>query len=181
MPARQDDALGWAMTAMRETTERILRGTGWRQRDAFAVITEAVWWTTMVDATLMRYYPGPYSQLLQARPESERLMIEDTFGGLRFVRNQMGYTIDSDQFIDGCPRTDRGLAPQVAAWRWKKVALAERWLASAQQQDWELARYSSYTAQLSGQPIGATFAAASCFAEQVFAQAEASQGLTRSP
>ena len=33
---------------------------------ALAVISEAVWWVTMVDATVVRYYPDAYDRVLAA-------------------------------------------------------------------------------------------------------------------
>ena len=53
-------ALAWTITAMRDTIDRLLRAKGWDQPHAFAIISEAVWWVTMVDATLVRYHPDAY-------------------------------------------------------------------------------------------------------------------------
>ena len=39
----------------------------WDRANGFAVISEAVWWVTMVDATLMRYHPDIHGRVLQAR------------------------------------------------------------------------------------------------------------------
>ncbi len=36
---------------MRETTDRLMRTGGLDRANGFAVIGEAVWWVTMVDAT----------------------------------------------------------------------------------------------------------------------------------
>ena len=63
-PPAETGALGWSITAMRETTGRLLRATDWDRANGFAVISEAVWWVTMVDATLMRYHPDIYSRVL---------------------------------------------------------------------------------------------------------------------
>src|SRR5258707_7318385 len=68
--------LGWSITAMRETTGRLLRATDWDRANGFAVISEAVWRVNIVDATLKRYRPGIYKHVL-ARPEhAQRHMIE---------------------------------------------------------------------------------------------------------
>jgi hypothetical protein len=56
--------LDWSISAMQETTDRLLRATGWHRPHAFAVISEAVWWVTMVDATLVRYHPDVYQGVL---------------------------------------------------------------------------------------------------------------------
>src|SRR5579859_7503604 len=53
-------ALSWAMTAMRDTTQRLGKVRAGDRAQAFAVISEAVWWVTIVDATLVRYYPDEY-------------------------------------------------------------------------------------------------------------------------
>src|SRR5215475_13865693 len=51
-------ALQWAITAMGDTTDRLPRvGAGDRPR-GFALIGEAVWWVTIVDATLVRHHAG---------------------------------------------------------------------------------------------------------------------------
>ena len=92
-------ALDWTITAMAETIDRLLRARGLDRPHAFAVISEAVWWVTMVDATLVRYHPDAYDAVLAAHEAAERLAIEGTFGGLRFVRNQMGYYLDHADFI----------------------------------------------------------------------------------
>ena len=76
---------------MRETIDRLQRARSLDRPHAFAVISEAVWWVTMVDATLVRYHPDAYDAVLAGHEAAERRAIEGTFGGLRFVRNQMGY------------------------------------------------------------------------------------------
>ena len=55
-------ALDWTITAMRETVDRLLRARGWDRPHAFAVISEAVWWVTMVDATLVRSTRTPTTE-----------------------------------------------------------------------------------------------------------------------
>jgi hypothetical protein len=56
--------LGWAIIAMRDTTERLSKVRASDRPQAFAVIGEAVWWVTIVDATLVRYYPDAYDDVL---------------------------------------------------------------------------------------------------------------------
>jgi hypothetical protein len=80
-------ALDWSITPMRETTDRLMRTGGLDRANGFAVISEAVWWVTMVDATLVRYRPDVYSGVLARQDPAERRMTEDTFAGLRFARN----------------------------------------------------------------------------------------------
>ncbi|MGH3272355.1 MAG: hypothetical protein ACRDN1_25315, partial [Trebonia sp.] len=59
-----ESALGWAIIAMRDVTERLGRVRASDHPQAFAVIGEAVWWVTIVDATLVRYHPEAYEQTL---------------------------------------------------------------------------------------------------------------------
>ncbi len=159
-PASSGGALGWSSAAMRETTDRLLRAKAWDRRHAFSVISEAVWWVTMVDATLVRYHPDVYNSLLARSDAAERAAIEDTFGGLRFVRNQMGYEADHDDFIQPSESSDR-----IANWTWKPVVEPAMASLSERGQDWELARYRSYQAQLAGHRVGDTFRQATAFLE----------------
>ena len=164
-PPVEGGALDWTITAMRETIDRLLRARGWDQPHAFAAISEAVWWVTMVDATLVRYHPDAYNGVLAAHDEAERLGIEGTFGGLRFVRNQMGYYLDHADFIQ--PGRGGPGARAVAAWSWR--SLPEPGLDSlpARGQEWEMTRYQEYQARLAGQPIGDTFRRAAAFLRRV--------------
>ena len=160
-PPAETGALGWSITAMWETIGRLLRATDWDQANGFAVISEAVWWVTIVDATLMRYRPGIYSGILVGQEPAQRRITEDTFGGLRFVRNRMGYDTDPADFIQ--PLDSRPGAGRIAAWTWRPVP--EPALASLRPRarDWEMTRYLSYQAQLAGQSIGETFSRATAF------------------
>jgi hypothetical protein len=153
-------ALDWTITAMRETIDRLLRARGWDRPHAFAVISEAVWWVTMVDATLVRYHPDAYDGVLAGHGAAERRVIEGTFGGLRFARNWMGYHVDHADFIQ--PQRGPGPGP-IADWTWR--SLPEPALASlpARGQEWEMARYREYQAQLAGKPVGETFRRAAAF------------------
>jgi hypothetical protein len=153
--------LDWSITAMRETTDRLMRAGGLDRANGFAVISEAVWWVTMVDATLMRYHPDLYGGLLARQDAAQRRITEDTFGGLRFVRNRMGYDTDPAEFIQ--PLNSGTGAGRIAAWAWKSVP--EPALASLTQRarEWEMTRYRAYQAQLAGQPIGDTFSRATAF------------------
>jgi hypothetical protein len=160
-PSAADGALVWTITAMRETVDRLLRARGWDQPHAFAAISEAVWWVTMVDATLVRYHPDAYDGVLAGHGAADRQVIEGTFGGLRFVRNRMGYYLDHADFIR--PQDGSGA---IAAWTWR--SLPEPGLASlpARGQEWEMTRYREYQAQLAARPVGETFGRAAAFLRQ---------------
>jgi hypothetical protein len=98
-PAAEVSVLEWSITALFDTTERLHRFRAWDRRRACAVIGEAVWWVTMVDATLVRHYPDIYDETLAGQTRAERRLIEETLAGLRFVRNQMGHGVDLLELI----------------------------------------------------------------------------------
>lgn len=177
-PASEARALQWSITAMIETTERLPRIKGLDQRRAFAVISEAVWWVTIVDGTLVRYHPDAYDRVLAAMPVTERARIEETLGGLRFVRNRIGHDVDHVDFICSSLRraatTDR-----VTDWQW--CSLPEQtfdWL-SPRGREWELTRYRAYQRQLAGHTVGDTFRRASSFLTTTAAQTAALSDLPR--
>jgi hypothetical protein len=162
-PPAETGALDWSITAMGETTGRLLRAGGGDQANGFAVISEAVWWVTMVDATLMRYRPGIYSSVLAGHAAGQRRITEDTFGGLRFVRNRMGYDTDHAEFIQPHDRPPGAPASRVAAWTWRSVPEPALASLTPRARHWEMTRYRAYQAQLAGQPIGDTFSRATAF------------------
>ncbi len=165
-------ALDWALTAMRDTTERLRRGRTADRPRAFAAIGEAVWWTTIVDATLVRHHPDAYDRALASVPAAQRRLVDETFAGLRFVRNHIGHDVDHVDFICSVGDTDR-----VTAWTWRSVGLPT---ASAQLprsgRDWEIERYRAYQARLAGRPVGETFSTAAEFLK--LAAAMATEGQT---
>ena len=156
-PPAEGGALDWTITAMRETIDRLLRARGWARPHAFAVIGEAVWWVTLVDATLVRYHPDAYDGVLASHDAAERQVIEGTFGGLRFVRNQMGYYLDHADIIQPA----RGAA--IAAWTWRSLPEPGLDALPARGQEWEMTRYREYQARLADQPVGDTFRCAAAF------------------
>jgi hypothetical protein len=165
-------ALSWAMTAMRDTTERLGKVRASDQAQAFAVIGEAVWWVTIVDATLVRYYPDEYDAALAGLPAARRRATETTLGGLRFVRNRMGYYVDHADFIE-----PRGVEPQSGAqggrdapiteWTWRSLPAPAVAALPPRGQEWELSRYRAYQDLLAGHGIGETFSRASAFLDLV--------------
>ncbi len=173
-PDAGDYVLDWSFTAMRETTERLQEASCRDRPDGYVVITEAVWWCTMVDANLVRYHPDIYGAALAARDPAERHVIEDTFAGLRFVRNQMGYKADHDDFIESCQTGSAPAADRIAAWTWKSVPPPVLTSRPRRGLAWEMTRYRAYQAQLAGQRIGDTFSRAAGFLRQT-AQASLSQ------
>jgi len=162
-PPAEASALQWAMTAMCDTTDRLPRVTELDQPRAFAVISEAVWWVTIVDGTLVRYHPEAYDRELRSRPEAERALIEETLAGLRFVRNHMGQDVDHVDFIRPRGGARRGAAARIRDWTWNQVPEPARGTLSPRSQDWELTRYRAYEARLAGQAVGQTFRRAADF------------------
>jgi hypothetical protein len=159
--AAEESALGWSVTAMRETAGRLLRMTARDRSRGFAVISEAVWWVTIVDGTLVRYHPDTYDGVLDGQPPARRRAIEETLGGLRFVRNRMGHYLDPDDLIQPARPADS----RITAWTWKPVPAPALESLSPRGQAWEMTRYRAYQAQLAGRPVGETFERAVAFLE----------------
>ncbi len=162
-PLAEASALQWAMTAMSDTTDRLPRVTELDQPRAFALISEAVWWVTIVDGTLVRYHPEAYDRELRGRPEAERALIEETLAGLRFVRNQMGQDVDHVDFIRPRSGADRSHGGRIRDWTWNQVPEPACAARSPRSQDWELTRYRAYESRLAGQAVGQTFRRAADF------------------
>jgi len=171
-------ALSWAMTAMRDTTERLGRVQASDRAQAFAVIGEAVWWVTIVDATLVRYYPEEYEAALAGLGGQQRRETETTLGGLRFVRNRMGYYADHADFIEPAPGAGAeggGDAP-IPEWHWRPLPPPAVAALPARNQEWEMARYQAYQDLLAGRTIGDTFSRTAAFHDLVAATARAAVG-----
>jgi hypothetical protein len=98
-PQAEASALEWSITAMRDAIERLSRDQVLDHGQGFAVISEAVWSVTIVDATLVRYHRHAYKSAIKSQAPARRRTIEGTFAGLRFVRNQMGYHLDPADFL----------------------------------------------------------------------------------
>jgi anti-sigma B factor antagonist len=157
-PAVDACALTWSIAAMSEATARLPAIRAWDQPQAIAAIGEAVWWITMVDATLVRHHPKAYATVMAAHTPAERQLISQTLAGLRFVRNWIGRAAGPGDLIDPGTGTRR-----ITHWVWKPTgepALA--WL-PPRAQAWEQARYRAYQARLAGHTIGQTFSQAATF------------------
>jgi hypothetical protein len=96
--------------------------------------------------------------VLDGLPRARRRAIEETLGGLRFVRNRMGHHLDPDDLI-------QPVGGRITAWTWKPVP--EPALASLppRGQAWEMTRYRAYQAHLAGRTVGDTFGRAAVFLE----------------
>ena len=163
-------ALDWSMTAMTEVTTRMSRVRAADKLRALTVISEAVWWVTIVDATLVRYHPDTYDAVLAGQPAAKRRTTEGTLAGLRFVRNHMGHHLDPDDFI--APERPRPAGDaRVPALRWSVLPEPAWALLTPRGQQWEMTRYRAYRARLAGRAVGETLGRAVAFLQEVAASA----------
>lgn len=166
----QVSALDWSLAAMCDAAGRLEQLRTGDQFRGLAAISEAVWWVTLVDATLVRYHPGAYDLVLTRQAPDERREIEDTLGGLRFVRNKMGHDLDPADFV-GPPVSDPATQDDVSVWMWRAVPEPDSGSEAERGQQWELARHQSFEAQLTGHRVGETFNRAATFLRVVAATA----------
>jgi hypothetical protein len=166
--------LDWAIIAMRDTTERLGKVRASDRPQAFAVIGEAVWWVTIVDATLVRYHPDAYDNALTSLPAARRRLTEGTFAGLRFVRNRMGYYADHADFIQPRRSDDGDGDTPISDWTWKPLPEPPVESLPPRGQEWEMSRYLEYQDRLAGHTIGETFDRAAAFLVLASAAAEVS-------
>jgi hypothetical protein len=160
-PLPGDAALGWSAAAMGDAARRLGEARGLDLPQALAVISEAVWWVTMVDATVVRYQPDAYDRVLAGLDPAGRRKAEGTLGGLRFVRNWMGYHADPADFIAPGQAAGGGDLP-VAEWTWTAVP-APAAGPEPRAREWEMSRYRQYRAMLAGQPVGHAIGTAVAF------------------
>jgi anti-sigma B factor antagonist len=157
-PAVEASALAWSVAAMSEATGRLPAVKVWDLEQAFAVIGDAVWWITMVDATLVRHHSPVYDAALASRTQAECERIEQTLAGLRFVRNWI-----SREGMLGEAIASGAASRRITGWTWRPIAEpALAWL-PARAQAWELMRWRAYHARLAGCAIGKTFGLAVTF------------------
>jgi hypothetical protein len=162
-PGTGGSALQWSITAMSETNRRLRRMPAREWPRAFAVISEAVWWVTMVDATMVRHHPDTYDGARALLPSADRRLVDGTLAGLRFVRNQIGGEADlADLVAAGKPGTDAA-AERITGWRWMPISEPALAFLSPRGQEWEMTRYRSYQIHLAEHTIGATFKRAEDF------------------
>lgn len=170
-PPGEESALDWSFAAMVETIERLPRVKAWDGARAITVIGEAVWWVTIVDATMVRYHPDAYDRVLGDAPD--RHVIDQTLAGLRFVRNHMGHDIDHVDFVQAASRRRGTGRDQIANWTWRPLPCPALSTRSARSQDWERDRYEAYQQQLADRPVGEAFGRARSFLAQAASAAAA--------
>ena len=156
-PAGGASALLWSIAAMNGTADRLPTVSAADLPRGFAAIGEAVWWVTIVDATLVRHHPEPYDRVLADAAPAVRQLIEDTLSGLRFVRNRMGHYVDHVDFFDPCAGISEDREAPITTWLWKPQQEPMLTGLSQRGQEWELGRYQAYQARLAGHAVGETF------------------------
>ena len=151
-PAVEASALAWSLTAMNEAAGRLPGVQAWDRPRAFAAIGEAVWWITMVEATLVRHHAGIYDAVRAAQAPAERQVVEQTLAALRFVRNWMG----REACLAGVIETGRISAGDrlITGWTWKGAPEPPFASLPPNTQAREMARYRAYQAHLAGHTIG---------------------------
>jgi anti-sigma B factor antagonist len=157
-PAVEASALTWSVTAMSEATAQLPTVKVWDRARALASIGEAVWWITMVDATLVRHHSAVYDAAMAACTPAACQRIGQTLAGLRFVRNWISREGVLDEAID-----TGGGNRRITRWTWKPLGEPALAGLSPRAQAWELARYRAYQSRLAGHTIATTFSHAVTF------------------
>jgi len=145
-------AIDWSVTAMTEAAGRLTAASTWDLAHLAAAVGETVWWVTLVDATLVRYHPQDYENAV-AGTAAQRQKTDQTLEGLRYVRNQLGRSVDPAEFICLAAVGD-GAA---AGWTWRAQPEPGAAGLTLRARRWELSRYRAYQARLAGSDVARTF------------------------
>jgi hypothetical protein len=165
-----DTPLNWSVSGLTDVDERLCKAEAMNLPEALALISEAVWWVTLVDGTIVRYLHDEYDHALAGLDPARRKETEGTFTGLRFVRNCMGYFVDPADFVQPQQNSLGGDAP-VADWTWRPVPAPVSVALPQRARSWETGRYMHYRAYLANQSVGATIDRAARFLAQVISAA----------
>ena len=145
-------AIDWSVTAMAEAATRLSSSSWtWDLPHLCEAVSDAVWWVTLVDATLVRYHPRNYEGALAGR-SARRRETEQTLEGLRYVRNQLGKSAEPASFIQPASGGD-----PAAGWTWRPLPEPVLVGLGPRARKWELSRYRAYQKRLAGQDITETF------------------------
>jgi hypothetical protein len=153
--AAEERALEWSLTGMQDVIEQLDLDQPADGGAAFSTAAEAVWWTTMIDARLIRQYMDLYDSVLNTHVLAHQPMIEGTLAGLRFVRNQMSAN-PQRCFIGPPAGLDNGVAV-TAAWRWTHQPEPQLSGMPAHMRPWVMTRYQAYEQWLAGDSVGRVF------------------------
>jgi hypothetical protein len=167
-------ALAWSVTAMSESTQQLSRVRAADLPRGFTVISEAVWWVTIVDATLVRHHPAPYDTVMAGQAPAQRELVEATLAGLRFVRNKTGGGAHLGEFAGPGTASRHAEEGAVTDWTWRPVPEPGLRSLPPRGRAWEKTRHMGYQAQLAGHTIGETFDRAAAFLKLAAANAQAS-------
>lgn len=162
-------ALEWSLPAMRGAVRRLAVLGAADPATVLALINDAIWAVTIVDAAMVRYHPEVYERVLAAGPMADRQVIEESLAGLRFVRNQIHDEAMLAELVEP-GRAQRGAGQAgLPDWTWKPPPgpAAER---GARAQAWATARQQGYQAQLAGHPVGEVFERAATFLDRIAAE-----------
>ncbi|MGH3297021.1 MAG: hypothetical protein ACRDP7_35025 [Trebonia sp.] len=174
-------ALAWSVAAVADATRRLVGAGALDLAHSLALVSESVWWVTIVDATMVRYHREAYDRALAVLDPAERRAAEETFAGLRFVRNQMGYRSAPVSFIEPRPAPGGSGNAPVAAWTWKPVPAPPPGRVPPRSRAWVASRHRAYLAQVAGQPVGEVIARATAFLGQVHMIAGGEAGSAAQP
>lgn len=144
-------AIDWSVTAMTEATGRLAVSGAWDLPRLAPAVGETVWWITLVDATLVRYHPHDYENALASKAVRRR-KTEEALEGLRYVRNQLGKSVEPAEFVCSATRDDGS-----TAWTWRPQPEPGLGALTPRARRWELSRYRAYQARLAGRDIVRTF------------------------
>jgi hypothetical protein len=153
-------AIDWSVIAMTESAGRLAVADAWDLHRVAAAVGETVWWVTLVDATLVRYHLRDYEIALASR-EVRRRKTQGTLEGLRYVRNQLGKSVEPDEFVRSAAG-DNG----ADGWVWRPLPEPGLEGLASRARQWELSRYRAYHERLAERDIARTFARCTEFLAQ---------------
>jgi hypothetical protein len=175
-PVTEVSALAWSVSALSDMTQRLPLVRASDAPRALSVIAEVVWQVTIVDATLVRYYPDGYDGVLAGQARAERRRIEGTLSGLRYVRNRLRDEAARGDFV-GWPGGPGSGGP-VSAWAWQPVPAPALESLPAGGRSWETTRYGDYQDFLAGRLVGETFGRAVAFLSRAASAEPAVAGIS---
>jgi hypothetical protein len=174
-------AIDWSVIAMTEAANRFAWATEWDLTHAAGALAETVWWITLIDATLVRYQPREYEHILASLRPGRRRKTEETLAGLRYVRNQLGCSVDpaalirpfrpeadADRGISGIGAVS-GAGDRAGAWTWNPLPEPDLASLPDNSRDWEMSRYRAYQGRLADHDVARVFARCAGFLERAAA------------
>ena len=144
-------AIDWSVIAMTESAARLAIADAWDLHHVAAAVGETVWWVTLVDATLVRYHLRDYESALASKAVRRR-KTELTLEGLRYVRNQLGKSVEPDEFVAVAAGDDGA-----SGWVWRPLPEPGLGGLASRARQWELSRYRAYQGRLAERDIARTF------------------------